>query len=141
MFAKFLTAGIGMVLFAAALPAEPVAENRAATYQVHHALLVKEIPQSAQSVRVWFWLPDDDDCQKVLDLSVLEAPGDYRITRDAVHGHSYLYAELNKPTSSTERLATDFVIRRQAVSFQLDPTKAGSLNEAHRKAFCGVPAP
>src|SRR5579864_73324 len=138
MSARFLIAAIGIILSAAmsyAEPVEPVAESRAATYQIHHALLVKDIPAGAQSVRIWFWLPDDDDCQKVLDFSVVEGPSDYRITRDTMHGHRYLYAECRKPTSTTERLATDFAVRRQAVTFQLDPAKAGALNDAHRKAF------
>ncbi|HEV3142974.1 MAG TPA: transglutaminase domain-containing protein [Gemmataceae bacterium] len=116
-------------------PIESAADDRVVTYQIRHALMVKEIPEGATSVRIWFWLPDDDDCQKVLDLSVVEAPSDYRVTRDAVHGHRYLYAERTKPAAATVRLATDFVIRRQAMSLALDPTKAGPLTEVHRKVF------
>jgi transglutaminase-like putative cysteine protease len=139
MFRKFFIPSNMLMLIAAsnlyAGPADASADSRAATYQIHHALIVKDIPAGAQFVRIWFWLPDDDDCQKVLDLSVVKAPKDYRITRDFAHGHRYLYAELCKPTSSTQCLATDFVIRRQATAIPLDPDKAGVLNDTHRKAF------
>jgi transglutaminase-like putative cysteine protease len=97
-------------------------------------LTVKDVPEGSKSVRVWFWLPDDDDCQKLLDLSVVEAPTGYQITRDAANGHRYLYAEVQNP-SKTVNLATDFVIRRQAVSVALDPAKAGAITDLHRQVF------
>src|SRR5262245_27630579 len=56
----------------------PAAEPTA-TYQVQHALTVKDIPAGSKTVRVWFWLPDDDDGQKLLDLAVREAPAGYKI--------------------------------------------------------------
>jgi transglutaminase-like putative cysteine protease len=106
-----------------------------ATYKIHHALTVNDIPEGTKSVRIWFWLPDDDDYQKVLDLSVANSPTDYQITRDAANAHRYLYSEIKNPTVGKVRLATDFVLRRQAVLVALDPAKAQSLTEAHRKTF------
>src|SRR5687768_14645146 len=43
---------------------------KATTFNVRHALTVKDIPADAKQARVWFWLPDDDDCQKALDFTV-----------------------------------------------------------------------
>jgi transglutaminase-like putative cysteine protease len=80
-------------------------------------------------------MPDDDDCQKVLNLAVSEAPPGYRVTRDAVNGHRYLYAEFINPTSDSVRLTTDFLIRRDAISIQLNPAKAGQLTDLHRKVY------
>jgi hypothetical protein len=105
------------------------------TFDVHHALTVKDIPAGSKKVRVWFWLPDDDDCQKLLDLVVTDAPAGYKLTRDATNGHRYLYAEVDTPQGPTVSLATDFVIRRHSVSIVADPAKVGPLTDVHRKLF------
>lgn len=115
-------------------PAPAPAGPRAATYRVHHALTVKDIPANSKKVRIWFWIPDDDDCQKLLDLSIRTAPAGYQITRDHQNGHRYLYAEVRDPGAAVS-LATDFVIRRTAASIPLDAAKAGALTDVHRTAF------
>ena len=112
----------------------PVASYGVKTFDVHHALTVKDIPAGAKKVRVWFWLPDDDDCQKLLDLVVADAPAGYKLTRDAANGHRYLYAEVDEPKGAVS-LATDFIIRRHGVSIPLDPAKVGPLTEVHRNLF------
>jgi transglutaminase-like putative cysteine protease len=122
----------------------PAADNsfaRSAIYSVHHELTVTDIPSGAQRVRVWFWLPDDDAQQKVLELQASTSAGppgsaaEIRITRDPVYGHRYLYLSAPHPGPTTLSLQTDFVIRRSAVSIQLDPQKAGSLTDVHRAEF------
>src|SRR4051812_2718172 len=52
----------------------------ATTYRVRHALTVTNIPAGARRVRVWFWVPDDDEGQKLLDLTVTDAPRGWRLT-------------------------------------------------------------
>jgi transglutaminase-like putative cysteine protease len=108
-------------------------DTAVAVFRIHHALTVKDLPAGAKKVRVWFWLPDDDDAQKVLDLTVQAPPG-YSITRDAANGHHYLYAEVDAPGESLN-LATDFILRRKAVAVPLDPEKAGAITDGHRTAF------
>ena len=49
-------------------------ETRSASYQINHTLSVTEIPGGAKKARVWFWLPDDDSGQKLLDLSISHTP-------------------------------------------------------------------
>lgn len=107
---------------------------RAATYQIEHSLTVSEFPPDAGKVRIWFWLPDDDGCQKLLDLAVAEAPAGYQITRDAASGHLYLYAEVDKPTAPI-RLQTDFTVRRVSEHVALVPEEAGELTDVHRTQF------
>src|SRR5262245_7705392 len=67
------------------------------TYRVQHCLKVKNLPAESKSVRIWFWVPDDDEAQKVLNLVVDKAPEGYRLTRDAANGHRYLFAEASNP--------------------------------------------
>src|SRR5262245_40956050 len=90
------------------------------TYRIRHNLSVKDIPADSKKVCVWFWIPDDDEAQKVLDLKVKTAPKGFRITRDAQNGHRYLFAEVLGPAAPLQ-LATEFTLRRQAVAVDLDP--------------------
>src|SRR5688500_11584129 len=113
----------------------PAASSGVSTFDVHHALTVKDIPAGSRKVRVWFWLPDDDDCQKLLDLVVADAPAGYKVTRDAANGHRYLSAEVDEPKAATVSVVTDFIIRRHGVSMKVDPAKAGALTDVHRKLF------
>lgn len=106
-----------------------------ATYSIHHGLTVKEIPQGAKKVRVWFWLPREDSAQKILDFAVSQAPAGYKITRDPVYGQQYLYCEVTNPAQGTLSLATDFVLQRRAISIVLDPNKSGALTPAHLQTF------
>ncbi len=116
------------------LPAAAVLSTASATFHVTHSLDVTNVAKDAKVLRVWFWLPDDDASQKVLDLTVKEAPENFRFTRDACYGHRYLYAEVNQPGEST-RISTDFLIRRSAISIAPDPARAGELTDRHRLQF------
>jgi transglutaminase-like putative cysteine protease len=126
------------VLFATALhatePKHAAASPPSAVYKVEHSLTVKDIPDGAKTVRIWFWFPDDDPDQKVLNYAVTQAPSVYRLTRDPVNGHRYLYAEADNP-KTTLTLATEFTLRRTAAHIVLEPAKAGPITEAHRRLF------
>jgi transglutaminase-like putative cysteine protease len=105
----------------------------AATFRVKHALTVKDIPADAQKVRVWFWFPGDDECQRVRDVGVT-APGPFEVTRDKDSGHRYLYAAVAKP-GTTVSLATEFLVQRREAAVKLDPDQAGPLTDSHRAVF------
>lgn len=126
-----------VLLAAAALSTGSAAPGRPQSqqYQVTHGLAIKDLPADAQRVRIWFWLPDDDSDQKILDLSVKQAPAGYRITRDPINGHRYLYAEVDRPGATSMAVSTEFAIRRTVVSIPLDAAKAGSLTDGHRSEF------
>ncbi len=111
------------------------ADTPTATYQIQHSLKITKIPTGSQRVRAWFWLPDDDEYQKVLNLEVKTAPASYQLTRDAAYGHRYLYAEVERPSQDTLTLGTDFVLRRNMASIPVDPGRAGNLTDAHRRLF------
>jgi len=106
-----------------------------ATFRIEHKLTVTKIPAGSHEVRIWFWLPDDDDSQKVLDLRVKDAPPGYRLTRDANYGHRYLYAAIANPTSDHAAISTEFLLRRSAVSLPVDSSRAAPLTDPHRSLF------
>ena len=118
-------------------PAAPALE---ATYRVHHTLTVKDLPAGTKKVRVWFWLPQEDDAQKVLDFTVAQAPAGFRTEVDPATGTTYLYTEISYtesrlPLAATVPITTDFTVCRRATSVTLDPDKAGPLTDRHRAAF------
>lgn len=120
---------------APATTAASAANTAQSTYAIQHALTVKDIPKGAGKVRIWFWVPQDDSAQKVLDFAIKEAPAGYKITRDPTYGHQYLYCEVNKPAQNTVSLATDFLLSRNAVTTALDPEKSGALTPVHQQTF------
>jgi transglutaminase-like putative cysteine protease len=111
------------------------ADSPTAIYRVQHSLTVNKIPAGSHQVRVWFWLPDDDEYQKVLNLEVKAAPAGYLLVRDSNYGHRYLYAVVNNPAQDTATLSTEFLLRRNIVSVPVDAAHAGPLTDAHRKLF------
>lgn len=104
------------------------------SFRVRHALQVADIPAGSKLARVWFWLPDDDDAQKVLDLTIVDGPRGCRVARDPANGHRYLYAEVPGPGASLS-LVTSFTVRRSAVSVRVDPDRVGRLTDGHWAAF------
>ena len=115
---------------ATAVPAAPEA-----TYRIHHTLTLKDLPTGAKKVRVWFWLPQEDESQKVLDFTVAQAPAGFRIAVDPTTGSTYLYAEVDRPGTAAIPIATDFTLCRRVSSVTLDPQRAVPLTDRHRAAF------
>jgi Transglutaminase-like enzymes, putative cysteine proteases len=109
-------------------------ESAPSTYNIHHALTVKAIPAGAKRVRVWFWVPQEDPYQRVLDLTVPLAPEGYRIVRNEC-GDTMLYAEVANPTTDTLSIITDALVSRKSVSVNPDPDRAGLITEQHRRTF------
>lgn len=103
------------------------------TYDVVHSLAVKDLPQGAQKVRVWFWMPEDRPQQRVLDFRIAEAPDGVRITRDPTYGRSWVFVEA--PATGPVRLETRFTLRRSEVRGLAVAENSGTLTEAHRRTF------
>jgi hypothetical protein len=108
--------------------------TKSATYKITHSLKIKDIPAGSKNVRVWFWFPDDDPQQKLLEFKVPLAPAGFQLTRDAANGHRYLFAETENP-GATLSLVTEFTLSRKSVHVPLDAAKAGPITEAHRQLF------
>ena len=110
------------------------ASRRAATYSVQHSLTVKEIPRGAKRVRMWFWVPQEDDAQKLLNLTVT-APGKYSIQRDPTYGSNYLYCEVRDPGTDTLALNTEFVARRHEARVVVNPSDTARISPEQQQVF------
>jgi transglutaminase-like putative cysteine protease len=118
-------------------PTQGDAAARQATFEVRHELTVM-VPEGAQRVRVWFVLPQDDpipgdgtvSAQRITDLHI-DAPYPYRVERDS-EGSKLLYLEAANPKDKELKIVETFVVTRDEVRTNLDPSKAKPLNEADR---------
>ena len=113
---------------------------RQATFEVRHELKVV-VPEGAQRVRVWFVLPQEDpipgdgtaSAQRITDLQI-DAPYPYRVERDS-EGSKVLYLEATNPKDKELKIVETFVVTRNEVRTNVDPSKAKPLTEADRAKF------
>lgn len=113
------------------MPAKP----RTAVYDVSHGLTVKDVPQDARKVCIWFWVPTDDEAQRTVSFRIDKAPQAVQIVREPNTGSRFLYAEVDAPAGKEIEIATHFVVERDEVSFKLDPAMAGVLTDGDRLRF------
>ncbi|MCG3134009.1 MAG: hypothetical protein HMLKMBBP_01278 [Planctomycetes bacterium] len=104
------------------------------TYDLLHTFEVKNVPEGAKSVRIWFWVPEDTTDQKVLEFAVKSAPAGWRFTRDRTNGSRFLYAELD-PSKASPRIETAFKFRRRAAGGDVDATKTRPLTPEELASF------
>jgi transglutaminase-like putative cysteine protease len=111
-----------------------------ATFEVRHELKVV-VPEGAQRVRVWFVLPQEDpipgdgtaSAQRITDLQI-DAPYPYRVERDS-EGSKILYLEATNPKDKELKIVETFVVTRNEVRMNVDPSKAKPLTDADRAKF------
>ena len=113
------------------------------TYDVVHSFEVKDLPEGAKTVRMWFWMPEDRAEQKVLDFRIVsDAPtagglsgAGPRVTRDLSYGRNWVYAEGAADPAKPLRIETRFSLLRRETKGQADAGKATPLTAEHRAAF------
>jgi transglutaminase-like putative cysteine protease len=103
---------------------------RHATFELRNEVKVR-VPDGAHHVRMWMALPQDNDpAQQVRDLKI-DAPYPYRIERDS-EGSRVLYLEAQSPKEKEFTVVETFVVTRQEIRDQVDPSKARPLTDADR---------
>jgi transglutaminase-like putative cysteine protease len=116
--------------FALAFSAAPHFAAADTVYTVRQTFSV-----GAKQVRGWFWMPENQPGQQVLDFRIVEAPKTVKITRDPSYGRSWIYAEAPASKGKPLQVVAEFKILRQTVSAGATPEKTGPLTEEHRRVF------
>jgi transglutaminase-like putative cysteine protease len=114
-----------------ATPAQPAIQ----TYDIQQTVTVNDIPAKARNVRLWISIPDEGPAQRLLNLSVVDAPGSWQIVRDRDRGDRFLYVEINKPGKTELSTTLAFSVQRSAVQIALDPAGATALPDAQKALF------
>jgi hypothetical protein len=103
-------------------------------FTVRQSFTVTNVPEGAQRVRGWFWMPEDRPEQKVLEFKVTKAPESLRITRDPRYGRSWLHAEV-AATGAPLEIVTEFKVLRRSVKGMADASKTRALTAEDRRPF------
>lgn len=111
----------------------PLGETR--TYRIQQTVKLSDVPAGAKSVRWWISIPDNERHQDVLDFSVVNVPGPWRIERDADRGNRFLYVEVASPKTPQLEAVVEFTVRREPVLYNVDPAKVGPITELHRSLY------
>ncbi|MBL8860992.1 MAG: transglutaminase domain-containing protein [Planctomycetes bacterium] len=128
---------LATALFSADANARPASDSLGETrvYAIQQTVSLSEIPAGAKSVRWWVSIPDNERHQDVLDFSVVDAPGAWRVERDAERGNRFLYVEVPAPKESSLAVVVEFKVRREPVLFTFDPATTGPITDVHRRLY------
>lgn len=129
-----LCALVASVLLVAPTPEEPPRPLER-TYKVTQTVHLTGIEPGAEHVRWWVSLPNNDRHQDLLDITVIDAPGEWSVKPAGKQPGHFLYMEVENPKAETLEAVVEFTLRRQAVHFAVDPAKVGPITEQHRRIF------
>ena len=126
---------LGLVAAFGASIGEAPALGETRVYRVEQLAVLDAIPTDANQVRWWVSIPDNERFQEILDFSVVDAPGTWRIERDAVRGNRFLYIEAPAPKDGKLEAKVEFTLRRRPVLVDVDPAKVGPITALHRRMY------
>lgn len=107
----------------------------ARVYRIRQTTVLRDVDVDAKTVRWWIAIPDNERHQEVLDVSVVRAPGPWRIERDRVRGNRFLYVEAQEPGTTELDAVVEFTLRREPVLVAVDPAKVGPITAEHRAFY------
>lgn len=109
--------------------------GKSAKFEATHAFEMA-VPEGAQSVRIWFSMPQDDAWTTIAGLTTIASPGlTLRETTDD-HGNRMIYAEASGAAAGTKLSLTErFTATRQEIVGNVDPARAKPLTAEERTRF------
>ena len=136
---KRLLLSCGLLGIASLLPAEQapkivlpdVVETR--TVELTQKVRIADVPSGSRELRLWVPVPSDRTWQRVLDISVDQAPGTWEIVSQPGGRGEFLYVEVKDPKAGAVEVAVTCVVERRGVSFPL--ADAGALPEIQPALF------
>lgn len=134
MLQHFVSFALGLLLSPSSpIDTPTIGETR--VYRVQQTVVLSDVPSDARMVRWWVAIPDNERFQEVLDFSVVDVPGTWRIERDAERGNRFLYVETPNPGKDTLKAVVEFTLRREPVHIQVDPAQVGPITALHRRLY------
>ncbi|MDF1814939.1 MAG: transglutaminase domain-containing protein [Verrucomicrobiales bacterium] len=96
------------------------------TVALTQTVYLKEIPEGTKELRMWVPVPTDRNWQRVLNLKVESAPGEWKIVPQANGAGDFVYAEVKNPAPGETRVQISCVVERVGVHFPLENTLSGA---------------
>jgi hypothetical protein len=134
LFAKILAVCLAVSVGDDAVRPSPV-EPTARVFKVQQTVTLAQIEVDAKVVRWWISIPDNQQHQDLLDISIVKAPGQWRIERDAVRGHRFLYVEVEKPGVTQLDAVVEYTLRRESVHEVIRPENVGPITVQHAQFY------
>lgn len=88
-------------------------------FEIVDTCTLPTLDANAGPVELWYPVIADSPYQRVLDLSI-DAPWDWRISRDAIHGNTILHSRFDSGQDAESVIALRYVVERISVQHALD---------------------
>jgi len=128
----------GLSTFAPAADVAQAAKPKQAQFQIKNTFTIK-VPKGAQTVRVWFAVPQEDSHSVVRNLKVT-AGFPVRYETDSL-GNRIGYLEVRAPQQDQVTIEEAFDLTRSEIHSGVDAGATRPLTEAERKALAGYLQP
>lgn len=83
-----------------------------------------DVPEGARTLRLWVPVPSDRSWQRVLDITVDDAPGEWKIVPQAEGRGSFLFVDVADPAPGDHAVVVSCIVERQGVHFPLDQVES-----------------
>ena len=103
------------------------------TVNLTQTVTLHDIPKGTKLVKMWVPVPSDTTWQRVLDLKVDSAPGNWKFIPHEEGRGDFVYAEIPNPTAETASVVVSCAVVRKGVHFPLE--KASSSSEIQAELF------
>lgn len=90
------------------------------TVRLTQNVMLKDIPEGSENVKLWIPVPSDQNWQRVLDITVDEAPGEWQFVPQEEGRGNFLYTEVKNPTVESMKVTVSCLVERKGVHFPLD---------------------
>ncbi len=94
------------------------------TVRLSQTVHLRDIPEGAKQVKLWVPVPTDRNWQRVLDISVTDAPGPWEIVPQKDGRGDFLFVEVTDPPAGDTRVTVSCLVERQGVHFPLEQVKS-----------------
>jgi hypothetical protein len=88
--------------------------------EVTQTVTLHDIPMGSNEVRLWVPVPSDAPWQRVLDLEVVSAPGEWQLVKQAEGCGDFVYTALRNPKLDTASVVVRYTAQREGVYTSLD---------------------
>jgi len=103
------------------------------TVELTQTIHLKDIEVGSKQVRLWIPIPTDRNWQRVLNIHVDEAPGEWRIVSQEGGRGDCIYLEVDDLETSTLEVKVSCLIEREGVNFPLE--NVASLPSFQKQLF------
>ncbi|MCB1062642.1 MAG: transglutaminase domain-containing protein [Verrucomicrobiae bacterium] len=94
------------------------------TVRLEQTIHLKDIPSGSKQVKLWIPIPTDRNWQRVLDVSVTDSPGVWKIVPQVDGRGDFLFVEVTDPPAGETKVTISCLVERKGVHFPLDNVKS-----------------